>query len=647
MSQQSQMELMLTDQRYLNLIRKDCPLPPGAHVVAYCRDSGNEEQERSVRQQQAAIEEYCQTHQLVLERFYIDEARTGSESEKRDGLKAMMLDFAARFKQIRDLDKRRRYMEKNPFGLIVWKSNRLGRDSIETSLNKADMRIRGIQIVNLVPSIETGDPALDAMLEMVTQLQDERQLAEISENAQRGLAELVGMRDTDPAFLAQNPDWVSTGAYLGIMPGPPPRGFIGERICVGVRERKGKGNEKHYVQRLVPDPALWDRCKLAWQMRHEGEGIKAILEATKLYKSVPGYDSFFTNAIYMGDLHYGGRVYQNFVPAMIPCEWFEAEQERRAERARKMQGLKIDPMHEPRRVASRHLLTGLVYCGAVEGEEHPMLADTNPPSGKKTRWDHYMCSVKKNTRGAGCSASVVSARALDQTVIDGLMTHVLTVDNLRKVMTDIAERLDERSREIELRAGVAQSRLNEVEAAIAKLLDVIEAGSASAAIHTRLDERESEARVLRAQLAQIDAQRESTKMENELSDELLEGWVSAIRAALEGDDLDLARQAVRAFVHRIVVIGKVIKIAYAFTQITGQKHGLRGVTLSGRSSLPTYYGLTLALKRARRDYVYTESPARTQLRQRAAALRDQGLSYPEIAREIGVSQATAWNLLND
>ncbi len=25
--------------RYLHLIRQDCPLPPGTHVVGYCRDS--------------------------------------------------------------------------------------------------------------------------------------------------------------------------------------------------------------------------------------------------------------------------------------------------------------------------------------------------------------------------------------------------------------------------------------------------------------------------------------------------------------------------------------------------------------------------------------------------------------------------------
>lgn len=36
--------------RYLHLIRQDCPLPPGTHVVGYCRDSGGEEKKATYSQ---------------------------------------------------------------------------------------------------------------------------------------------------------------------------------------------------------------------------------------------------------------------------------------------------------------------------------------------------------------------------------------------------------------------------------------------------------------------------------------------------------------------------------------------------------------------------------------------------------------------
>jgi hypothetical protein len=39
---------MNNDNRHLHLIRLDCPLPPGTHVVVYSRDSGKDEQDHSV-----------------------------------------------------------------------------------------------------------------------------------------------------------------------------------------------------------------------------------------------------------------------------------------------------------------------------------------------------------------------------------------------------------------------------------------------------------------------------------------------------------------------------------------------------------------------------------------------------------------------
>ncbi|NJL56040.1 recombinase family protein [bacterium] len=352
-----------TDNRYLHLVRHDCPLTPGTHVVVYCRDSGGEEQDRSVSQQVETAREYCQHHNLVLEKIYIDEARLSSNTEKRDALQEMLFDLRRRFKTIHDRKKRNRRTEENPFGVVFWKSNRLGRDSIEATNIKTDLRLRGITLIDLMTSANTGNAAVDALIEAFQQWKDEQDLEEISQNAKRGLAQLVGTRDTDPEFRKYNPDWESTGAYLGIRPGGVPTGFKGERIQIGVYERK-KGRtsgEPRIVQRLVPDPETWDRCYLAWQMRHEGAGYAEIHKATRLFKNANGYDTFFSNLIYTGDIIYGGKLYENFVPALIPREWFEAEQKRQAENAKKHNGKQMDSNLEPRRRGAGYLLSGLVF----------------------------------------------------------------------------------------------------------------------------------------------------------------------------------------------------------------------------------------------------------------------------------------------
>ena len=62
----------MSDSRYLHLLRSDCPLPPGTHVVLYTRDSGGDEQDKSIVQQNEAAQEFCQHFGLVLEHVYCD-----------------------------------------------------------------------------------------------------------------------------------------------------------------------------------------------------------------------------------------------------------------------------------------------------------------------------------------------------------------------------------------------------------------------------------------------------------------------------------------------------------------------------------------------------------------------------------------------
>src|SRR5687768_15244485 len=108
----------MSDARYLHLVRQDCPLPPGTHVVLYTRDSGGEEQDRSVTQQIEAASEYCDAHYLVLEKVYKDEARLSSNTDKRDELQAMLFDLRHRFKPINDRYKREKIAREKPFGVI-------------------------------------------------------------------------------------------------------------------------------------------------------------------------------------------------------------------------------------------------------------------------------------------------------------------------------------------------------------------------------------------------------------------------------------------------------------------------------------------------------------------------------------------------
>ena len=62
-----------------------CPFPAGSHVNAYLRDSGGDEQDLSVPQQEAVIREFCEQNSLVLVHLFKDEARQGGSTVGREG----------------------------------------------------------------------------------------------------------------------------------------------------------------------------------------------------------------------------------------------------------------------------------------------------------------------------------------------------------------------------------------------------------------------------------------------------------------------------------------------------------------------------------------------------------------------------------
>lgn len=555
------------NNRYLHLIRQDCPLPPGTHVVGYCRDSGGEEQDRSVSQQADTIREYCAHHNLVLDKLYLDEARKSSNTDKREALQDLLYDLRGNFQRINDRYRREKAVIENPFGVIFWKSNRLGRDSIEAMNIKTDLRLRGITIIDLLTSANTGNLGIDALIEAFQSWQDEQLLDEISENVKRGQAQLVATRDDDPEFLKYNPGWPSTGGYLGVKPGPAARGFIKEDVQIGVhKRRKGRaGGEPRIVGRLVPDPETWDRARLAWEMRHQGIEIGKIHKATRLYKNKNGYTNFFSNRIYTGDYEFGGRVYENFVPAMIPKEWFEKEQANIAERAKKFNGQPVQPQFEPARIGAGHLLSGLVFCGHIEGEEHPMYVGTIPAEeGVRGEYIYYKCSRANNSHGERCNPKTTSLKGLDQAVIDNLLEHVVTLENLQPLADELAAQLSERSKDADKRIDAVQSKLDEIRRQMDNLLDTIEKIGYAPHIQDRYDARRREESELVAELVNLEALLVQPKKIRFVSEDLLRQWIEHTRETLESGDRELARRAIHQFVAKIVIKNGTGTLYYTF-----------------------------------------------------------------------------------
>jgi DNA invertase Pin-like site-specific DNA recombinase len=179
-----------------------CPLPAGAAVWGYLRDSGGPSQERSTDQQRDILEAYCQQHELVLERVFVDSAQQGDSAEDRSGLWELITEARARFPQIHNRRRREELAARLEHGVIFWSFSRLGRDRLETTWIKNDLRMRGLIVTSLADDILTGNEALDPILEELLAFKHQMDLEVIGREARRGLHSIVQLRDDDPGFLA-------------------------------------------------------------------------------------------------------------------------------------------------------------------------------------------------------------------------------------------------------------------------------------------------------------------------------------------------------------------------------------------------------------------------------------------------------------
>lgn len=559
------------EERYGNRARMDCPVLAGTPCWIYARDSGGENQEESVDQQLGVARVYTRRHQLLVRDSFIDPAQVSTNIEKRVEINKMLDKVRTEFPLILNMKRREKVVKTPLFAIVVWKLSRLSRDGDYRASLRAEMILRGGVIVELDGEPSTGNKMVDSILSLVSDITDQEQIKQNGRDAKRGLAAIVGLRDTDPKFREQNPEWpTSDGRYMSISPGRPPTGFRGEYVIVGIKERKRKTGtlrELHRLQRWVPDDrdGLWERCKLAWKMRLEEQNIEAIHKATRLFKTTGGYTGFFRNSIYTGDYKYGNTVYHNFVEAMITLEEFNAEQVRIALRAEKLRGKAIATL-EPRRVISRHLLSGLLRCGAVSGEEHAMYGGSVPANEKRTQWDFYICTRKKASHSERCNAPRVGAKALEEAVIDKIMNEIVTRANLQPLVDNLAASLGARNAALGTELATRQSHLDDIQQAIERLIDAIEEddGGSLESLKGRLKKREAEKRKLEAEVAGLKKELVGKTDIPLITDAKLTDYILSIHNALTGDDIDLAKRIIRRLVAKIVVHGEMGTIYYSF-----------------------------------------------------------------------------------
>lgn len=482
------------------------PLPPGSHVYTYARDSGGDEQERSVERQQAAYTEYAAQHQLIIARHFADKAKPGGSTIGRE-----------EFDELIHTLRRANPKEPNAVrGLLLWKLNRFARNVNDSQYYKADLRRRGYTLIFLADNIpDVGDAGI--IFESMLEWKAARDRVDLSTDIKAGLKSVITMRQAD-------------GTYYGFAPGATPVCFQRQPVQIGTK----RNGTPRFVSRLVPDAAKWPLGQLAWELRAGGASYQTIHAQTRLFKTLSGYHTFFSNEIYRGVLNYGPTRLENFVPALCTEEQWHAVQ-----KLREQDKAKSGRRH-PRTLGSSFLLSGLVFCAecgaALVGNS-------------VQKWAHYVCNRKRTLTSQCPNSRRIAARTLEASVLNLLSEKVFTVELLGE---HIAAELKAQAQAAHTHTELLAARQKELRAnaqAIAHLLSVLESGQTSAAITARLKELEQ---------TQVELQGHIAQMQTALTAPLAAPTPAQIAEVVEQfryvsahGDVTLRRQFIGHFIHRI------------------------------------------------------------------------------------------------
>ena len=116
--------------------------PIGSQLAAYLRNSGGDDQDLSIEQQEAAVAKWCSDNGYILTRVFKDAARPGSSTIGREAFHQLIVHF-------RDLDCQE-------YGIIVWKFSRFARDIDDSQFYRADLRQHGYEIYSLNDQVPSG-----------------------------------------------------------------------------------------------------------------------------------------------------------------------------------------------------------------------------------------------------------------------------------------------------------------------------------------------------------------------------------------------------------------------------------------------------------------------------------------------------------
>ena len=409
------------------------------NAVVYARFSSHRQGEQSIEGQVAEAERYAEAHGLKIIHVYADRAQTG-RNDNREQFQLMLSDAA----------------NKKFDALIVWKTDRIGRNKEEIALNKYHLKKNGVKIyyvAEMIPDTPEGI-ILEAVIEGMAAYYSEQ----LSQNIKRG--------QRASAAKAQ-----STGGNrpLGYLTGPD--------------------------KKFIIDPESAPTVKLVFDLYAQGQTIAQIVRELNArgHRTLKGkpftHNSLRTmlkNEKYIGIYTYKDEVrLENAIPPIVDTETFYKVQEmlKYNQRAAAHKNAKVE-----------YLLTEKLFCGKCGA----MMVGVSGTSKTGNRHHYYYCH---NQRKKLCTKKPVRQVWIENLVLEYIINLVKDEDMIEFIAENTYQYYLEQNTETSYTESLRQTLAN-IEKSIANLVRAIEQGIINEATKNRMDELEEQKDEIKIALAE-------------------------------------------------------------------------------------------------------------------------------------------------
>ncbi len=314
------------------------------NAICYYRYSSDAQRDCSIEQQQQEAQKFCKARGLHIIGEYADRAISGTRID-RPALQQMLNDA----KRLR------------PAYLVLWKTDRLSRDRLDSAIAKSKLREYGVKIEYVAESLPE-DEAERALIEGIEEALAEHFIIQHSKNVTRGL---------------------SYNAEKALYNGHKILGYI------------GKPNQRYEV-----DPETAHVIQRIFENYAMGKPMKVIAQELNVagYTTVRGKE--FTekslwhtlrNRSYIGEYKWGDIVVEDGFPQLVSVEMFEKVQEM-------MQKNKHGGRGGARKLKTNSLegvdfwLTGKLFCGECGA---PLNGTSGTSGSNGQTYYYYSCNNHK------------------------------------------------------------------------------------------------------------------------------------------------------------------------------------------------------------------------------------------------------------